>query len=159
MVWAQATLNVMLGGALKRNCPKLLTVALVSLLVRAECVRQHNKVAIILGIIFSLSLGFLLWADLVSDWLIVLPAGVHYDDFKLQPGSHIPCTYNSFLCVFSTGVDWDFHLKLPGGHNHCMGNLLSQLNSTSTRVESDKVIGWPTTTHPQKLLRHFQATQ
>ena len=40
-------------------------------------------------------------------------------------------------------------------------NLLSQPNSTSTRVGSDKGMGWTTTTtHPTpvKLLRHFQTT-
>ena len=40
-------------------------------MVRAECVRQRNEVAIKLGIISlssSLFLGFLPRADLVSDW-------------------------------------------------------------------------------------------
>ena len=40
--------------------------------------------------------------------------------------------------------------------NNISAILLSQPNSTWTRVGSDKVIGWP---YPQNLLRHFQATQ
>ena len=38
----------------------------------------------------------------------------------------------------------------------------SSSNSNSIRVGSDKVISWPTpptTPKPQKLVRHFQATQ
>ena len=47
--------------------------------IRAECMCQRNEVAIILGIIFSLSLSSsssLLWADLGSDWLMTSKASL-----------------------------------------------------------------------------------
>ena len=37
-------------------------------------------------------------------------------------------------------------------------SFLSQPNSTTMPVRSERVIGWTTTTPPDKVLGHFQAT-
>ena len=53
------------------------------------------------------------------------------------------------------------HMLYHGAQSSQNNVFLSQPNSTSAQVGSDKVISQTTTTHhhPVKLLRHFQTTQ
>ena len=106
------------------------------LLVRAECVSQRNAVAIKLGIIFSLLLFlcYLLWADLVSDWLMTSKASLLIDYCELteilvwasQAGTQCGQLYTN-VCIHSH-QNW-----------HVKGLLSEKVRMPSSQWMSDKL--------------------
>ena len=78
------------------------------------------------------------------------------EEFKKSESLKLKCN----MCENRFGKFSDLELHIKDKHGNNEGQNCHSLNSTSTQVESDKVISQTTTPPhtPVKLLRHFQTS-